>query len=221
MFTGIIASIGKIQEVSPRGDGFRLIVDAGKLDLSDVLLGDSIAIQGACMTVVEFDIDKNTFCFDVSAESIQKTHGLAKPGFVNLEKALRFNDRLGGHLVSGHVDGIGHVHQFEVVALPGQAPSDGNSWHLSIDAPGFLGKYLAYKGSIVINGTSLTVNQVEDLTINAHAITRVHINLIPHTLENTTLQYLKSGDPVNLEVDLIARYLERMLSVHPLNTPSS
>ncbi len=221
MFTGIIASIGKINEVSPYGDGFRLIIDAGKLDLSDVILGDSIAIQGACMTVVELNANQGTFAIDISAESINKTHGLAQPGFVNLEKALRFNDRLGGHLVSGHVDGIGHVDTFEVVAVPGQAPSDGNSWHLSINAPGFLAKYLAYKGSIVVNGTSLTINQVEDFMIDEKQVARIHINLIPHTLENTTLQYLKKGDPVNLEVDLIARYLERMLSVHQLSIPQS
>jgi riboflavin synthase len=216
MFTGIIASVGQIIEVIPSGDGFRLVIDAGKLDLGDVMLGDSIAIQGACMTVVNLELEKNRFAIDVSAESISKTIGLATPGPVNLEKALRFNDRLGGHLVSGHVDGTGHVSAFAVVA--GANPEDQNaSWHLAIDAPQFLAKYLAYKGSIVVNGTSLTVNRVEDLKIDHSYIARVHINLIPHTLENTTLQFLKTGDAVNLEVDLIARYLERMVTANQLH----
>jgi riboflavin synthase len=204
MFTGIIQAIGKIESVSPLGDGFRLKINAGGLDMSDVQLGDSIALQGACMTVVE--MNPTHFSIDISAESIQKTTGLEQPGFVNLEKALRVNDRLGGHLVSGHVDGIGYVALFE------QVSSAAGSWHLVIKAPPFLAKYLAYKGSIVVNGTSLTVNQVEDVADGC----LMHINLIPHTLENTTLQYLKAGSAVNLEVDLIARYVERMLS-----TPSS
>ena len=138
------------------------------------------------------------------------TVGLKDPAPVNLEKALRLNDRLGGHLVSGHVDGIGHVAVFEQVG----AENDANaSWHLAIDAPAFLAKYLAYKGSIVVNGTSLTVNRVEDLKNNGQDVARVHINLIPHTLENTSLRFLKAGSGVNLEVDLIARYVERMLSL--------
>jgi riboflavin synthase len=146
------------------------------------------------------------FSIDISAESLDKTTGLSQPGFVNLEKALRFNDRLGGHLVSGHVDGMGEVVLFEQVAT--ENVNDQGSWHLVIKAPKLLGKYLAYKGSIVVNGTSLTVNQIEDVANGC----LMHINLIPHTLENTTLQYLKAGSPVNLEVDLIARYVERMLS---------
>lgn len=214
MFTGIIASIGKITTVSPFGDGYRLTIDAGLLDLSDVILGDSIAIQGACMTVVALDKNHKTFQIDISAESIQKTIGLNRQGPVNLEKALRFNDRLGGHLVSGHVDGIGTVALFERVGVATDLDEKVNdrSWHLAIDTPSFLAKYLAYKGSIVVNGTSLTVNLVEDFWMNEEMICRVHINLIPHTLENTTLQFLKVGDFVNLEVDLIARYVERMMS---------
>ena len=200
MFTGIIQAVGKIESVSPLGDGYRLKIDAGGLDMSDVQLGDSIALQGACMTVVE--MNPTHFSIDISAESINKTTGLNQPGSVNLEKALRVNDRLGGHLVSGHVDGIGSVTIFEQV---GNAEG---SWHLVIKAPLSLAKYLAYKGSIVVNGTSLTVNQIEDMADGC----LMHINLIPHTLENTTLQYLKAGSPVNLEVDLIARYVERMLS---------
>jgi riboflavin synthase len=221
MFTGIIASIGNIVSVLPHGDGYRLKIDAQHLDLTDVILGDSIAIQGACMTVVELHPAEKAFEIDISNESIQKTIGLNQVGPVNLEKALRLNDRLGGHLVSGHVDGIGRVAIFEVVAsndpLENTPSTDlestnNTSWHLAIDAPLFLAKYFAYKGSIVVNGTSLTVNLVEDLEINHQAVCRVHINLIPHTLEHTTLQYLKVGNDVNLEVDLIARYVERMLS---------
>lgn len=208
MFTGIIQAIGHIDTVEKLGDGFRLHIDAGKLDMSDVQLGDSIALQGACMTVVS--MTASHFAIDISAESLDKTTGLDQPGHINLEKALRFNDRLGGHLVSGHVDGMGTVTLFEQV---NQVQSDGpqnneGSWHLIVKAPKSLAKYLAYKGSIVVNGASLTVNKVEDLNDGC----LMHINLIPHTLQNTTLQYLKAGSLVNLEVDLIARYVERMLS---------
>jgi riboflavin synthase len=204
MFTGIIQAIGSIETVEKLGDGYRLKIEAGGLDMTDVQLGDSIALQGACMTVVE--MSPTHFSIDISAESLDKTTGLSQPGFVNLEKALRFNDRLGGHLVSGHVDGMGEVVLFEQVAT--ENVNDQGSWHLIIKAPQSLAKYLAYKGSIVVNGTSLTVNQIEDVANGC----LMHINLIPHTLENTTLQYLKAGSPVNLEVDLIARYVERMLS---------
>jgi riboflavin synthase len=204
MFTGIIQAIGSIETVEKLGDGYRLKIEAGGLDMTDVQLGDSIALQGACMTVVE--MSPTHFSIDISAESLDKTTGLSQPGFVNLEKALRFNDRLGGHLVSGHVDGMGEVVLFEQVAT--ENVNNQGSWHLMIKAPPSLAKYLAYKGSIVVNGTSLTVNQIEDVANGC----LMHINLIPHTLENTTLQYLKAGSPVNLEVDLIARYVERMLS---------
>jgi riboflavin synthase len=203
MFTGIIQAIGHIDTVEKLGDGFRLHINAGKLNMGDVQLGDSIALQGACMTVVS--MTDSHFAIDISAESLDKTTGLDKPGHINLEKALRFNDRLGGHLVSGHVDGMGTVTLFEQVE---QIKTNEGSWHLIIKAPLSLAKYLAYKGSIVVNGTSLTVNKVEDLKDGC----LMHINLIPHTLQNTTLQYLKAGSLVNLEVDLIARYVERMLA---------
>jgi riboflavin synthase len=210
MFTGIIQAIGHIDTVEKLGDGFRLHINAGKLDMGDVQLGDSIALQGACMTVVS--MTNSHFAIDISAESLDKTTGLDKPGHINLEKALRFNDRLGGHLVSGHVDGMGTVTLFEQVEQVKQiktneSQNNEGSWHLVIKAPLSLAKYLAYKGSIVVNGTSLTVNKVEDLKDGC----LMHINLIPHTLQNTTLQYLKAGSLVNLEVDLIARYVERML----------
>ncbi len=210
MFTGIIQAIGHIDTVEKLGDGFRLHINAGKLDMGDVQLGDSIALQGACMTVVS--MTNSHFAIDISAESLDKTTGLDKPGHINLEKALRFNDRLGGHLVSGHVDGMGTVTLFEQVEQVEQikhneSQNNEGSWHLVIKAPLSLAKYLAYKGSIVVNGTSLTVNKVEDLKDGC----LMHINLIPHTLQNTTLQYLKPGSLVNLEVDLIARYVERML----------
>ena len=176
----------------------RLTIGAGGLPLEDVGIGDSIAINGACMTVTQKSAD--SFIVDVSRESLNCTVGLDVPGEVNLEKALTLADRLGGHLVSGHVDGLGSVQRFEPV---------GESWELVIEAPANLAKYLAYKGSIVINGVSLTVNQVSD---HAHACA-VSINLIPHTIAATTLKHLKAGSKVNLEIDLIARYVERMLSV--------
>ena len=208
MFTGIITAVGQIKSAQAKGDGLHLVVEVPDGYLDDVALGDSIAIQGACMTATE--LTSNSFALDISRESLNKTVGLDKVGHVNLEKALRLNDRLGGHLVSGHVDGMGTVTLFEQVE---QTKSDGSqnnegSWHLVIKAPKSLAKYLAYKGSIVVNGTSLTVNKVEDLNDGC----LMHINLIPHTLQNTTLQYLKAGSLVNLEVDLIARYVERMLS---------
>ena len=201
MFTGIVAAIGRITSVQAVGeganDGVRLTIDAGGLPMQDVALGDSIAINGACMTVAEKT--QHGFQVDVSRESLRLTAGLDAPGEVNLEKALTLADRLGGHLVSGHVDGLGTVCKFEPV---------GESWELEIEAPLSLAKYLAYKGSIVVNGVSLTVNQVEDVTTGC----RFSINLIPHTIEVTVLKHLKVGAKVNLEIDLIARYVERMLS---------
>ncbi|THC46869.1 riboflavin synthase [Massilia sp. Mn16-1_5] len=205
MFTGIVAAVGNINSVAPLAGGLdagvRLQIDAGSLPLADVALGDSIAINGACMTVVEKSA--SSFCVDVSRESLNKTVGLDAPGEVNLEKALTLAERLGGHLVSGHVDGLGRVHSFEPV---------GESRELVIDAPQELGKFLAYKGSIVVNGVSLTVNRVEDLTVDGAKVCRFSINLIPHTIEVTTLKHLRAGSQVNLEIDLIARYVERMLS---------
>lgn len=202
MFTGIVAAVGKITSISPLGNqagaGVRLTVDAGALPMADVALGDSIALNGACMTVVQ-KTDAG-FVVDVSRESLNRTAGLEALGEVNLEKALTLADRLGGHLVSGHVDGLGIVRKFEPV---------GESMELVIEAPKDLGKYLAYKGSIVVNGVSLTVNRVVDGASGCE----FSINLIPHTVEVTTLKHLKSGVKVNLEIDLIARYVERMLSL--------
>jgi riboflavin synthase len=200
MFTGIITAVGQIKSAQAKGDGLQLLVEVPAGYLDDVALGDSIAIQGACMTATE--LTSNTFALDISRESLNKTVGLDKVGPVNLEKALRLNDRLGGHLVSGHVDGVGKVAHFATVA---QDPY--GSWLLRIDAPKELAPFLAYKGSIVVNGVSLTVNKTEDI---ANACV-VNINIIPHTLENTTLGQLKQGDAVNLEVDLIARYVARMM----------
>jgi riboflavin synthase len=200
MFTGIITAVGQIKSAQVKGDGLQLVIEVPSGYLDDVALGDSIAIQGACMTATQ--LNGNTFALDISRESLNKTVGLDKVGPVNLEKALRLNDRLGGHLVSGHVDGVGEVFQF--------APVDRDtygSWLLRIKAPKDLAPFLAYKGSIVVNGVSLTVNTAED-TADACIVS---INLIPHTLQSTTLGKLKMGDRVNLEVDLIARYVARML----------
>ncbi len=200
MFTGIITAVGQITIAQEKGDGLHLVVEVPAGYLDDVVLGDSIAIQGACMTATQFE--GNTFALDISRESLSKTVGLDQTGPVNLEKALRLNDRLGGHLVSGHVDGVGTVSHFSQVASDAYG-----SWLLRIEAPKALAPYLAYKGSIVVNGVSLTVNKTED-TASACI---VDINIIPHTLENTTLGKLKQGDFVNLEVDLIARYVARMM----------
>lgn len=201
MFTGIITAVGQITSVQAKGDGMHLVVEVPAGYLDDVALGDSIAIQGACMTATQ--LNGNTFALDISRESLNKTVGLDRVGTVNLEKAMRLNDRLGGHLVSGHVDGVGKVAHFAQVANDSYG-----SWLLRIDAPKELAKYLAYKGSIVVNGVSLTVNQVTD---TADTCT-VDINLIPHTLQSTTLGKLQQNDAVNLEIDLIARYVARMLN---------
>lgn len=201
MFTGIITAVGQIKSAQAKGDGLYLVVEVPSGYLDDVVLGDSIAIQGACMTATE--LTSNTFALDISRESLNKTMGLDKVGPVNLEKALRLNDRLGGHLVSGHVDGVGKVTNFAAVAQDAYG-----SWLLQIEAPKDLAQFLAYKGSIVVNGVSLTVNKTQD----TQDACLVDINIIPHTLENTTLGKLKQGDAVNLEVDLIARYVARMLS---------
>ena len=206
MFTGIVAAVGKISAVEALEGGLdagvRLTIAAGGLPLDDVALGDSIAINGACMTVVEKTA--TDFYVDVSRESLNRTVGLDTTTEVNLEKALTLAERLGGHLVSGHVDGLGSVHKFEPV---------GESWELVIEAPQELAKYLAYKGSIVVNGVSLTVNRVDDLGAGAQQGCRFSINLIPHTIAVTTLKHLSVGSKVNLEIDLIARHVERMLSL--------
>lgn len=198
MFTGIIQAMGKVREPEKLGDGVRLTIDAPTLGLEDVKIGDSIAVNGACMTVVA--IEGTTFQIEVSAESLSKTTGLDTWGPVNLEKALRVGDRLDGHIVSGHVDGVGQVEVMEPKA---------ESWYLVVRAPMKLSPYLAYKGSITVNGVSLTINEVQDTP----AGTRVSINLIPHTVEVTTLKHLKPQDWVNLEIDTIARYVERMMSL--------
>ncbi len=202
MFSGIVATVGRITSAAPiaagDGSGLRLRVQAGVLDLSDVLLGDSIAIQGACMTVVE--LGESSFDVDVSRESLNLTVGLAEPGEVNLEKSLKMGQAIGGHLVSGHVDGLGEVVSFDAV---------GESRELVIRAPKSLAKYLAYKGSITVNGISLTVNRVKDEADGS----LFSINVIPHTQEVTTLKHVKAGDFVNLEIDTIARYVERMMTV--------
>ena len=212
MFTGIITGVGRIVAVHPLGSslahGKRLTIQTPPYYLDDVTPGDSIALNGACMTATTLEPAANRFSVDVSAESLDKTCGLDDSGPVNLEKALRANDRLGGHIVSGHVDGIGQVSHFAQV---------GESWELRIAAPASLAKYLAYKGSITVNGVSLTVNAVKDTPAGCE----VSINLIPHTVQNTALHALAPGVAVNLEIDLIARYVERMLgdALLPKATP--
>lgn len=207
MFTGIISALGRITESRSLGSdpshGRQLAIEAPRGYLDDVQLGDSIALNGACMTVTSLDADAGRFTIDISAESLDKTSGLAEPGPVNLEKAMRANDRLGGHMVSGHVDGIGTVTHFAPV---------GESWELRIATPPELARFIAYKGSITVNGVSLTVNRV----IDSPGHCELSINLIPHTLENTTLGTLRQGRRVNLEIDLIARYVERMLTAPKL-----
>ena len=201
MFTGIVAAVGRVRSIVPESAdpkaGVRLTVDAGGLDLSDVAVGDSIAIAGACVTVVEKSAV--AFCVDVSRESLDRTVGLAAPGEVNLEKSLRLADSLGGHLVAGHVDGVGEVLKFEPA---------GESFLLVVRAPRELGRFIAAKGSVTIDGVSLTVNTVADTRAGCD----FDINLIPHTISVTTLKHLAQGARVNLEIDLIARYVERMLS---------
>jgi len=196
MFTGIIEAVGQIKQAEQRDKGVRLTIASERLDFSDVAVGDSIAANGVCLTVIA--LAGNAYTVDVSQESLSCTVGLGEPGEVNLEKAMRLSDRLGGHLVSGHVDGVGEVVKFEPV---------GESHLLQIRAPRELSRFIASKGSITVNGVSLTVNEVSD-----DAFT---INLIPHTLDVTTLKHLKPGARVNLEVDMLARYVDRLL--HPDN----
>ena len=197
MFTGIIQAVGRVREPEKLGSGLHLtIVCQPAFDLKSVRIGDSIAVNGACMTVVSKTDD--SFSIDVSAESLSKTCGLNTFGEVNLEKALKLGDSIDGHLVSGHVDGVGQVESFEKID---------ESYRLIVRAPVKLSPYFAYKGSVAVNGVSLTINSVEDTAMGA----LISINLIPHTLVATTLKNLKAQDMVNLEVDTIARYVERMM----------
>lgn len=191
MFTGIIEAVGQIETILGSEGDIEASINAEQLGLDDVKEGDSIAVNGVCLTVTH--IDGDTFTTDISKETLRVTTGLNCAGPVNLEKALRANDRLGGHLVSGHVDGIGVVKKFEPV---------NDCWLLMIEAPHAISKYIARKGSIGVNGVSLTTNTIEKDLFS--------INLIPHTVEKTTLGLLKAGSQVNLEIDLIARYVERM-----------
>jgi len=204
MFTGIVSAVGRIVEVEPLGDaaafGKALTVSAPPAWLDGTAIGDSIAIAGACMTVVAVGAARDRFRVEVSAASLAATSGLDRTGDVNLEKALRAGDRLDGHLVSGHVDGVGTIARVERV---------GESWRLTVAAPPVLARYLAFKGSIAVDGVSLTVNDVTDGSAGACEFT---VNLIPHTVEHTTLRDAAPGRKVNLEVDLIARYVERMLA---------
>ena len=204
MFTGIVTAIGQIRQAAPLGAGsaygvrLTLQTPAGYLD--DVAPGDSIALNGACMTVTALDAPAGRFDVEVSAESLARTCGLNTPGPVNLEKALRAQDRLGGHIVSGHVDGIGQVLQLAAV---------GESWLLRVRAPRELAPFLAYKGSVAVNGVSLTINSVQDSAQGCE----FSINLIAHTVQHTTLGQLAAGSAVNLEIDTVARYVQRMLGL--------
>ena len=198
MFSGIIADVGSIKQATDRDGALRLVIETSALDLSDVQTGDSIAVNGVCLTVIAHSVD--SFTVDVSRETLDCTDGLDVPGApVNLEKALRPADRLDGHLVSGHVDGVGVVIEFSDL---------GESWKLEVRAPQALAKYIAGKGSITINGVSLTINQVADI---AGTGCQFSVNLIPHTLVMSNLKNLRAGSRVNLEIDLIARYVERMM----------
>ncbi len=195
MFTGIIQAVGTVAAVVQKGDDARLTIQAGKLDLSDVGLGDSIACNGVCLTVV--DLSANGFGVDVSAETFRCSAGFPQDAAVNLEKAMRLSDRLGGHLVSGHVDGVGVVTSF----MPA-----GDCMELVIRAPGEIMHFIVTKGSMTVDGVSLTVNRVTEADFS--------INLIPHTLIETNLANLKAGSRVNLEVDMMARYAERILNYY-------
>lgn len=195
MFTGIVQAVGRIVTSETRGDARRIVVDAGTLDAADVAVGDSVCVAGCCLTVVASEVrgGRGSFAFDVSAETLACTTGLRASGDVNLEKALRLADRLGGHLMTGHVDGVGVVTEVR--------PAGEGSVVLAVDAPAALARFIAAKGSIAVDGVSLTVNGV--------AGPRFHANLIPHTLAVTTLGRLRPGVKVNLEIDLIARYVAR------------
>ena len=193
MFSGIIEAVGRVIHLAPASKGFRVTIEARSLDLADVAVGDSIAVNGCCLTVV--DLAKGSFAMDVSQETLDCTADLRQGTEVNLEKALRLSDRLGGHLVTGHVDGVGTVADFV---------AEGDSRRLTVAVPVSLSRFIARKGSVTINGVSLTVNEVSASTFG--------VNLIPHTLAVTNLKELAPGVRVNIEVDLIARYVERLLT---------
>lgn len=195
MFTGIVQAMGRIAAVEPKGDGLRIALDIGLRDVADVAVGDSVAVNGCCLTIVA--IDGSTLAFDVSAATLACTTGLERVGDANVELALRLSDRLGGHLMSGHVDGVGTVTRFDAVAGDAQG-----SFRLEVEAPAELAPFIAPKGSIAVQGVSLTVNGVTG--------SRFHVNLIPHSLAVTTLGKLEAGARVNLEVDLVARYVARL-----------
>ena len=197
MFTGLVQAVGRIAAAETRSGGLRIALDIGMYEATDVAVGDSIAVNGCCLTVVE--VNGSTLTFDVSAETLACTTGLDRVGDVNVEMALRLSDRLGGHLMTGHVDGVATVTAFQRVA-----EDAGGSWYLEIEAPVELAQFIAAKGSIAVHGVSLTVNAV--------AGSRFHVNLIPHTLAVTTLKALAPGAKVNLEVDLVARYVARLAS---------
>ena len=201
MFSGIIAAVGKVSTVAPTPGGVRMAVDAGGLDLADVAIGDSIAVDGVCLTVVT--LHGRGFEADVSRETLASTSGFAAGASVNLEKALRLSDRLGGHLVSGHVDGIGVVARVAPLA---------DNLLLAVAVPHELARYVARKGSVAVDGVSLTVNEI--------AGAEFAVNLIPHTLAASTLGALAAGDRVNIEVDLMARYVERLFQASP-SVPAS
>ena len=196
MFTGIVQATGRIAARQIAGDGVRIGVDVGTLELADVAVGDSVAVAGCCLTVVQ--IDDRQLAFDVSEETLSCTTGFDVGMRVNIEKALRLADRLGGHLMSGHVDGVGTV-----ATLAPVDPNRQGSWRLDLDAPHGLDRYIAPKGSIAVDGVSLTVNTVDGA--------RFSVNLIPHTLAVTTLGQLARDSKVNLEVDVVARYVERLV----------
>lgn len=195
MFTGIIQAEGEIANIQPNEGDWKVTIKVGKLDMSDVQIGDSIAANGICLTAIEFD--DTMYVADVSGETLSVTNAgdwqVGTP--VNLEKALTLQDRLGGHLVSGHVDGVGEIKSIS---------QDARSWRYEIEAPLNICKYIAAKGSICINGVSLTVNEVNDCTFG--------VNIVPHTLQETTIKHFQVGSRINLEVDLLARYLERMMT---------
>ena len=197
MFTGIIESTGLIEREEVAPENTRLVINASRLGMHQVAIGDSIAVNGCCLTVVEKSSE--TFSVDVSNETLSLNAGLVRGAEVNLEKSLRFGDRLGGHLVSGHIDGVGLVTAIDDL---------GASWRLEINAPKPLARFIARKGSITVNGVSLTVNKVSE-SENERVV--FEINIIPHTHQVTTIRLLRKGAKVNLEIDLVARYVERLL----------